>query len=58
LVIITVNNVDTTPRNRPPFAGDDYESTPEDQPVVIAVKGNDSDPDGDALTLPQILVQT
>jgi gliding motility-associated-like protein len=57
LVIITVNNVDTTPRNRPPFAGDDYESTPEDQPVVIAVKGNDSDPDGDALTLPQISVQ-
>lgn len=39
------------PDNLPPSAGDDYVSTPEDASVVIAVLDNDSDPDGDRLTV-------
>ena len=37
--------------NRPPLARDDSASTLPAQPVDIDVLGNDSDPDGDALTL-------
>ncbi|MFN2540116.1 MAG: Ig-like domain-containing protein [Mycobacteriales bacterium] len=36
--------------NRPPVAGDDGAATDEDTPVTFDVGGNDSDPDGDALT--------
>jgi large repetitive protein len=45
-VLITVN-----PVNDVPVAANDSVSTPEDQPVNIAVLGNDSDADGDALTV-------
>jgi large repetitive protein len=38
-----------TVTNPPPVAVNDFASTPEDFPVNIAVLGNDSDPDGDAL---------
>jgi VCBS repeat-containing protein len=38
-------------RNHRPVAVDDLAATPEDVPVVIAVKGNDTDPDGDALSV-------
>jgi large repetitive protein len=37
--------------NPAPTAADDVASTGEDTPVVIAVLGNDSDPDGDMLTV-------
>lgn len=36
--------------NRPPVAGADSATTDEDTPVTLDVAGNDSDPDGDALT--------
>lgn len=37
--------------NRRPFAGDDTAFTPEDTAVLIVVGANDSDPDGDELTV-------
>jgi hypothetical protein len=37
--------------NQPPIARDDSASTLVDQPVAIAVLANDSDPDGDALSI-------
>ena len=37
--------------NRRPDAVDDSATTPEDTPVTINVRGNDTDPDGDALTI-------
>ena len=37
--------------NRSPAAVSDSVTTPEDTPVVIAVLSNDSDPDGDPLTI-------
>ena len=43
--------VTVLPVNDPPLAVDDAEETPEDTPVTISVLGNDSDPDGDALTV-------
>ena len=43
--------VTVLPVNDPPLAGDDAADTPEDTPVTIAVLGNDSDVEGDALAL-------
>ena len=37
--------------NQPPVAGDDSAATAEDTPVTIPVLANDSDPDGDPLTV-------
>jgi uncharacterized repeat protein (TIGR01451 family) len=37
--------------NRPPVAANDSASTPKNIPVTIPVLANDSDPDGDALTI-------
>ena len=45
-VVITV-----TPANDPPVAENDSATTPEDTPVTIAVLNNDSDVDGDPLTV-------
>ena len=45
-VTVTVNNV-----NDPPTANADAATTAEDTTAVIAVLDNDSDPDGDALTV-------
>lgn len=39
------------PDNRPPVAEDDVKSTPQDTPVDISVLANDSDPDGDEITV-------
>jgi hypothetical protein len=39
------------PSNDPPFAGDDQENTDEDVPVTIDVLANDTDPDGDSLSV-------
>jgi large repetitive protein len=48
----TVNQTITfTVTNPPPVAGNDTASTPEDTPVTIPVLVNDSDPDGDPLTV-------
>ncbi len=38
-------------QNIPPIAVNDVATTPEDTPVTVAVLTNDSDPDGDALTI-------
>ena len=43
--------VDVTPVNDAPVAADDTASTPEDTPIIIDVLGNDSDVDGDDLTV-------
>ncbi|MGE3277325.1 MAG: MBG domain-containing protein, partial [Vicinamibacterales bacterium] len=45
---VTVN---VTCVNDPPVANDDTAATTENTPAVIVVKGNDSDPDGDPLTV-------
>jgi VCBS repeat-containing protein len=42
------------PVNHPPVAVDDSATTPQDTPVTIGILDNDSDPDGDALTLDSI----
>jgi large repetitive protein len=39
------------PVNDPPVARDDTATTPEDTPVTVAVLGNDTDVDGDPLTV-------
>jgi subtilisin len=41
----------TPPANRPPVANNDTASTSEDTPVDITVLANDTDPDGDALSV-------
>ncbi|MCK0129260.1 Ig-like domain-containing protein [Erythrobacter sp. F6033] len=38
-------------QNIPPIAQNDAATTPEDTPVTVAVLANDSDPDGDPLTI-------
>ena len=43
--------VTVLPVNEPPQALDDAAETPEDTPVTIDVLANDSDPDGDTLTV-------
>jgi uncharacterized repeat protein (TIGR01451 family) len=47
----TVTITVTAPPNNPPTANDDTASTVVGTPVVIDVLANDSDPDGDALTV-------
>ncbi len=47
-------DVTVTPVNDPPIAVDDNASTPEDTSVTIEVLLNDSDPDGDALTITSV----
>ncbi len=42
------------PPNRPPVAVDDAATTPSGQPVTINVLANDSDPDGDPLTVQSV----
>jgi hypothetical protein len=44
-------NVVVTPANDPPAAANDTATTTEDTPVTISVLGNDSDIDGDPLTV-------
>ena len=51
-------DVTVLPVNDPPLAGDDAEETPEDTPVTIDVLGNDSDVDGDALTVVEVSAPT
>ena len=48
---VTVKVQEVTPANHPPVAGDDVATTDEDVAVEIDVLANDSDPDGDALTV-------
>jgi VCBS repeat-containing protein len=43
--------VTVTPVNDPPAAADDPGTTPEETPVTVTVLGNDTDPDGDSLTV-------
>src|SRR5262249_54729912 len=44
----------TTIANRPPTAADDFFSLYEDHSATLSVLGNDSDPDGDALSLTRV----
>jgi gliding motility-associated-like protein len=53
--IVTINVIDSMPNNKP-VATDDYRSTPFNTPIIIVVRGNDSDPDGNPLTPPTILL--
>ncbi|MCW3126417.1 MAG: outer rane adhesin like protein, partial [Bacteroidetes bacterium] len=57
LLIVTTNVIDT-PANRPPLAVDDHVIIAENTTSTINVKGNDSDPDGDALGTPTVLTAT
>jgi|GEM_PF-1556285 len=52
-VIINV----TASGNQPPVAPDDKVSTPEDTPVVIDALGDDTDPEGDPLSIESIVTQ-
>ncbi|MBI3409188.1 MAG: tandem-95 repeat protein [Planctomycetes bacterium] len=47
-------NVTITPVNNPPLATNDPVTTLEDTAVTVAVLANDSDPDGDTLTVTQV----
>lgn len=47
IVSVTVNK----PANRPPVATDDGATTPQDTPITIDVLANDTDPDGDPLSV-------
>ena len=47
----TTVTVTVTPLNDPPLAVDDSATTPVDHPIVIVVLANDSDPDGNPLTV-------
>ncbi|MBK6835666.1 MAG: tandem-95 repeat protein [Bacteroidetes bacterium] len=53
-IVITISPVLDQP-NAAPIAVDDYTSTAEDNPVTVAVKNNDSDPNGGILGTPTIL---
>ena len=46
--------VTVQPANEPPQAVDDAAETPEDTPAFIDVLANDSDPDGDTLTVVEV----
>ncbi len=46
--------IDVTGANRPPVATNDVATTPRDQAVTVFPLANDSDPDGDALSLTSI----
>jgi len=54
---LTDNNfwyISEAPENNPPVANDDVASTNQDTPVTIDVLANDSDPDGDPLTVDSV----
>ncbi|CAM6001925.1 unnamed protein product [Sphagnum balticum] len=54
-VVVTTNEIDTPIYNRPPVAVDDHETVPENTTSSFNVKNNDSDPDGNPLTIPTII---
>ena len=54
-VVVTTNEIDTPIANRPPVAVNDHETVPGNIPSSFNVKINDSDPDGDSLTIPTII---
>ena len=55
---ITVTVVPRPPVNRPPAAKDDLAGTTYNTPITIDVLANDTDPDGDAVTLDSITQPT
>ena len=48
---VTITVVATPPANSPPLGVDDAATTPAGTPVTVPVLGNDTDPDGDDLTV-------
>ena len=50
--------IDTPIANRPPVAVNDHETVGENTTTTFNIKGNDSDPDGDNLGTPTIIVGT
>ncbi|MEZ5613420.1 MAG: retention module-containing protein, partial [Rhodocyclaceae bacterium] len=46
--------INVAPTSDAPIAQDDVATTAEDTPVIIDVLGNDSDPDGDTLTITEV----
>ena len=57
LTATTTLTITVTGVNDAPDAVDDLRTTPEDTPVIIAVLGNDTDVDGEPLTVTQIAGQ-
>jgi PKD repeat protein/sugar lactone lactonase YvrE len=51
---VQIVHLAVAPSNRPPVAVDDTATIDEDTPAGIAVLANDSDPDGDPLTITEI----
>ena len=49
--------INVAPTSDAPIALDDTATTAEDTPVIIGVLGNDSDPDGDTLTITEVAGQ-
>ena len=52
--VVAKVHVDVTPVNDAPLATDDRATSLEDAPVVLNLLSNDSDPDGDKLTITEI----
>jgi Bacterial Ig domain len=50
-VLVSGLGVAAPPPNRPPLAGDDYATEHAGRPVTLNVLSNDSDPDGDTLSV-------
>lgn len=57
ILVVTTNVIDVV-SNRPPVAVDDHVTVAQNTPVMVNVKGNDSDPDGDPLGTPTVLTST
>lgn len=55
-VVITVLRDSNGPKNDPPFAGDDFVTTKINTPVTGNFIGNDTDPNGDSLSLNGITI--
>ncbi|SPH21255.1 Bifunctional hemolysin/adenylate cyclase [Ascidiaceihabitans donghaensis] len=51
-----IHTINVTPVNDDPVAVDDLETTDEDTPVIIDLIGNDTDVDGDPLTIGEVSV--
>gem|GEM_PF-7041189 len=52
--VLGTENFTVSPSNHLPQAGDDLVDTDEETPIVIEVLANDSDPDGDPLTVESV----
>jgi len=49
--VVVINVGSAQPSNNPPLAADDAYTTPVDTPITVNILANDSDPDGDLITI-------